>query len=126
MREISFRGKTTQDEWVYGFYENVKLEEATIHYVNGRIVFPKTVGQFTGLTDKNGKKIFEGDIIKTKEFGKDSGNGVNFNNFDVFEVIYSSASFKLNNSRRLFNMVKGQKFEVIGNIHDNPELLQGE
>lgn len=87
-------------------------------------VIPETVGQFTGLHDKNGNKIFEGDIIKTREFGKDSGYGINFNDFDVFEVIYSSASFKLNNARRMFYLSKGQRIEVIGNIYDNPKLLE--
>lgn len=134
MREILFRGKRVDNgEWILGGYAKCNNR----HYILPDIdlireewvfknieVIPETVGEYTGLTDKNGKKIFEGDIVKTKEFGKDNGNGVNFNNFDIFEVIYSSSSFKLNNSRRLFNMLKGQGFEVIGNIHDNPELLQ--
>ena len=132
MREFLFRGKRVDNgEWVYGSYYHCcgTAYGATFIVVNdfGFIeVIPHTVGQYTGLTDKNGKKIFEGDIVKTKEFGKDNGNDVNFNNFDIFEVIYSSASFKLNNSRRIFNMLKGQGFEVIGNIYDNKDLLKEE
>jgi uncharacterized phage protein (TIGR01671 family) len=127
-REILFRGqRLDNDEWAYG---------DLLHLPNGDVVIlsdkgytkvkPETVGQFTGLTDENGKKIFKGDIIKTREFGKDSGYGVNFNDFDVFEVIYSSASFKLNNARRMFYLSKGQRIEVIGNIYDNPKLLRSE
>ena len=138
MREILFRGKRVDNgEWACGYFEKyngrtyINLQTERLNSGGYPIrdfieVIPETVGQYTGLTDRNGKKVFEGDIIKTKEFGKDSGNGVNFNNFDIFEVIYSSASFKLNNSRRLFNMIRGQKFEVIGNIHDDPELLEVE
>lgn len=141
MREILFRGKRVDNgEWVYwdrfgrltdinGEPIRVEINTSALRpyafYINELpVIKAHTVGDYTGLTDKNGKRIFEGDIVKTKEFGKDNGNGVNFNNFDIFEVIYSSSSFKLNNSRRLFNMLKGQGFEVIGNIHDNPELLQ--
>ena len=132
MREILFRGKSVYNgEWIEGSYYHCcgTAYGSTFIVVNdfGFIeVIPHTVGQYTGLTDKNGTKIIEGDIVKTKEFGKDNGNDVNFNNFDIFEVIYSSASFKLNNSRRLFNMLKGQGFEVIGNIYDNKDLLKEE
>ena len=123
MREILFRGKITQDEWVYGFYENVKLEEATIHYINGKIVSSKTVGQYTGLTDKNGKKIFEGDIIDTPDrlvkvvwF---EGNA----QFDLHFIRYkddvTTTNFKGIHMRDL------KEYEVIGNIHDNSELLEG-
>ncbi len=89
-------------------------------------VIPKTVGQCTGLEDKNGKLIFEGDIIKTKEYGRDIGHS-NVNNFDIFKVIYEPAVFRLENVRRGFNLVgNGNDFEIIGNIHDNPELLEVE
>lgn len=134
-RQILFRGKRVDnDEWVYGdlIHRQVWSTQLTIirvsddgfdHYEEFEVK-PETVSQFTGLVDKYGKKIFEGDIIKTREFGKDSGYGVNFNDFDVFEVIYSSASFKLNNARRMFYLSKGQRIEVIGNIYDNKELLR--
>ena len=129
MREILFRGKITQDEWVYGFYENVKLEEATIHYINGKIVSSKTVGQFTGLTDKNGKKIFEGDIVKAiqTEYDEDKEQPI------VFEVkgemIFEDGCFGLRAKHFVdFYATMWQEdnveLEIIGNIHDNPELLE--
>jgi uncharacterized phage protein (TIGR01671 family) len=90
-------------------------------------VIPETVGQYTGMTDKNGKKIFEGDIIKTitNSFDRDEF---------VSEIKFGARSgvqgFHLANGRMMFYF--GQKdltvmddTEVIGNIHDNPELLKG-
>ena len=123
MREILFRGKITQDEWVYGFYENVKLEEATIHYVNGKIVIPKTVGQYTGLTDKNGKKIFEGDIVEfTNKFTHKKGHAEIV--FEAFKWKYSGCYYGGNPIVWLCIDDTSVEYEVIGNIHDNPELLE--
>lgn len=135
MREILFRGKITQDEWVYGFYENVKLEEATIHYVNGKIVSSKTVGQYTGLTDKNGEKIFEGDIIRLtspKESGEiyiptprnpqeDRILKVIF--FDGMFAVDMSKWFKYGHGKVALQTYETNRIEIIGNIYDNPELL---
>ena len=104
MREILFRGKRVDNgEWVYGYLCEV---------------IPETVGQYTGLTDRNGKKVFEGDVIRYG--GKENT-----------EVIYQLCEYAL--------IFKSQKYpqcgllteynrnnlEVIGNIHDNPELLKG-
>lgn len=131
MREILFKGKrTNNNEWIYGNLIHTKKEDLdyyeiiTLDGLQSSTVKTETVRQFTGLTDRNGKKIFEGDIVKTKEFGKRGKNGVNYNNFDIFEVIYSSAAFVVNNSNRMFHMLKGEKYEIIGNRWDNPELLQ--
>ena len=127
-REILFRAKRKDtNKWVYGYLVKkfgklniIDKDDENIAYE----IIPETVGQFTDLADVSGRKIFEGDIVKTKEFGKDNGYGVNFNGFDIFEVIYSSASFKLNNTHRKFYLLNGQQIEVIGNIYDNQGLLQ--
>ena len=135
MREILFRGKTDKGEWVYGYcvYQYgahmIYLPDGTDreYGFDYHHIIPETVGQFTGLVDKNGKKIFEGDIIKTVT-----------NSFDrdefITEIKFGARSgvqgFYLANGRMMFYF--GQKdltvmndTEVIGNIHDNPELLEG-
>ena len=72
MREILFRGKTLAGKWVEGDFSHILCgDNSVIAGINNvgemlHIVTPETVGQFTGLTDKNGKRIFEGDIVKTE------------------------------------------------------------
>ena len=121
MREILFRGKRVDNgEWLYGCYYHCigTAYGATFIVVNdfGFIeVIPHTVGQYTGLTDKNGVKIFEGDIVK--------------NSRDVGLLYYKEKNSAFT--------VKGWEYgywlwhdkediEVIGNIYDNPELLEVE
>lgn len=130
MREILFRGKCElsglwntgslvkyKDDYGNEEYHIVQTDKGYV------VVIPETVGQFTGLTDKNGKRIFEGDIIKTKKYGKIVGYS-NVNDYDIFVVKYEPAVFRLDNHNRGFNLVgKGTDYEVIGNIHDNPELI---
>ena len=88
-------------------------------------VLPETVCQYTGLPDKNGRKIFEGDIVKTSQYGVDDRNGHNYAGFDTFSVEFSDGGFCLKNKWRRFNLRPQRDFEVIGNIFDNPELLEG-
>lgn len=139
MREILFRGKRIDNgEWVYGFlYETEKSssynaesyilekERLTINYkclegITTHILFvqvtPNTVGQYTGLTDKNGKKIFEGDIV-SGFFNHEKIVGYIFYGLDASFFIQRDGLFGigLNNA--------SDWLEVIGNIHDNPELL---
>jgi hypothetical protein len=115
MREILFRGKQAyNDEWAFSEYPF-----GTIHC--GAVVhdfIPETVGQYTGLTDKNGKKIFEGDIINgyTLNGDRDFRNAVVWWS-DVL-LCYRAA----NNT--LFGGCAADEYEVVGNIHDYPELLE--
>ena len=132
MREILFRGKTDNGEWVYGHYvyqygaHMIYLPDGTDreYGFDYHHIIPETVGQFTGLTDKNGKKIFEGDIISTDikrpylvvEF-RDGCFMFNCNDggedyYDIMLPICKEAHTEY------------EYGEVIGNIHDNPELLK--
>ncbi len=137
-RKIKFRGKDVEtDKWVNGDLIQRMGYMPSIMFPynsNGKVrygecaVKRETVGQFTGLLDKNGKEIYEGDIVKTKQFGKElnrGGNFVNVSGYDVFEIKYINAQFMFNNRLRYFYLHSNTTCEVIGNIHDNPELLKG-
>lgn len=125
MREILFRGKRVDNgEWVYGslltppqegFLDLYEISDTNTVDGDRVQVYPETVGEYIGLTDKNGNKIFEGDIT-TNSLG----------DIGVIEYKARNAAFiakELENGYWLwFQNVK----EVIGNIHDNPELLEVE
>lgn len=121
-REIIFRGKRVDGKgWVEGYLWGIPTGvyifqrggELSVH-LDSFEVDPATVGQFTGLTDKNGQKIWEGDIIKTPN----NDWGVMVYKAPFFEVTVSETESSLY-SREWFDGA-----EVIGNIHDNPELLR--
>lgn len=116
MREILFRGKRKDNgEWVFGDLEH--NGKNVPKWVNGNEIVPESVGQFTGLTDKNGKKIFEGDII-AKGFERYE---VKWNAEQMRWGIYSD-----NYEVAGFTKFSEPYFEVIGNLYDNPELLRSE
>ena len=141
MREILFRGKRIDNgKWVEGemlhdmqdrpyiYWKTPK--ELPIVFSNHAIVRPETVGQFTGLTDKNGKKIFEGDIVRGRHWT--SYNNKNPEDFHSWRVDWSEKSGLITfadsptTKARLsiHDFADFGEVEVIGNIHDNPELLE--
>ena len=135
MREILFRGKRIDNgEWVYGWpfadTADCSLKKAgkcvcphdgseyfivewvdDYHEYEERQVIPNTVCQYTGLKDKHGKRIFEGDILSLR-----TGR--------TYVVKFEDGAFILEDSA--IPMRFANKFEVIGNIHDNPELIKEE
>lgn len=121
MREIFFRGKSSVNgKWYYGYYVN-RFHDCIIHSGvqpdDYEIVKPKTVGQYTGLTDKNGKRIFEADIVKVYD--------VYCNETVVGVVEFCDGSFHIyDKDFTLYDRWMYCKVEVIGNVHDNPELLE--
>ena len=145
MREILFRGKSIHGEWFYGYlnqhrgdirydcdcepiadscyYINVwQAKIDTGMYGQDYKVDPDTVGQFTGLTDRNGVKIFEGDII---EFNHP------YNGKSIHAVVQDGCGWNLSNFYASCFDCPGCAFSegteymtVIGNIYDNPELLE--
>ena len=135
MREILFRGKRIDNgEWIEGYLLKVCNYatcswDLSIEYkdpqwsgskaYNTAAVGPSTVGQYTGLTDKNGKKIFEGDIVK---------NEYEDRKYQYFKIFYNEKTLQWEvmnkyGMRGILHNVIGN-MEIIGNIHDNPELLE--
>lgn len=144
-REIKFRGKTVPDgRWVYGYYvvmenetktvtrhaimdlldkDNQYIKDGKSYHMSVSVVDAETVGQFTGLHDKNGKEIYEGDIICSPRGNKhyivyDENNG-------------SYAAVKIGNKPEdgmcsiTKYWIEHYEKEVIGNIYDNPEIECG-
>ena len=130
MREILFRGKRADNgEWEYGdlwcnpYGKRVVCIVSPINdqgTTGGNEVDPETVGQYTGLTDKNGRKIFEGDIVERGgriwlvEYSNKYGQ------FMMTTYTEKGVSWS-----RSFDLIPPDWCEVIGNIYDNPELLKG-
>ena len=141
MRDILFRGKRVDNgEWVYSSIimqdKEHKLLSTEVELFDGqkwRAVDPETVGEYTGLTDKNGKKIFEGDIVKLtdKSFGYKWKEVVEFGNpngnYTWGWQLKPIGKAKNVNTDILcwVEMEEAGAFcKIIGNIHDNPELLE--
>ena len=141
-RIIKFRGKRVDNgEWVYGYYtedvqwdvdDNSRIE---VHYIrqlskDGEFyeefeVDPKTVGQFTGLISKNGKRIYEGDIVNIPLFG----NSIIIWNKSIsaFQYAYHAIGKGTSIGGRMTNTLYSDeqpKYEVIGNIHEDGGLLE--
>ena len=131
MREILFRGKRVDDgKWVYGCYYELDMGKVMISTCIKREAYEvqhKTVGQFTGLTDKNGKKIFEGDIVRRFNSKKQEvmRYAVKWNTDCCMFVLICEDTY-LGEYDSDFTVFYGEEFEIVGNVHDNPELMVGE
>lgn len=140
MREIEFRGKALisieeldeigikhKNGYVYGdLVDNSHIVTGILESNDEYIcietwcgIDQKTIGQYTGLKDKNGKKIFEGDIVNCKFFDRMVGDIAGVINF--IDCVWAVSDFK---NKRLYQLIDVDNIEIIGNIHENPEILE--
>ena len=122
MREIFFRGKR-DGEWIEGDsltkgkYTFVGNEDSKGN-VNFEEIDPETLGIWTGLTDKNGRKIFEGDIVNFEHCGSNYCAKIDYERCSYWIINYN-VQFPA-----FLGSVSEEHLEIIGNVHDNPELLE--
>lgn len=160
MREILFRAKIKDaDEWVEGYYAMMGKENLVRHYIvqncaltglfsdpeenmyfNDVEIDPETLCQYTGLTDKNGNRIWENDIVSCEHEKYPEYNPlyqlcpfpIKYNRNYVVEFINTGSSYgyRLRNKSIHFmltgNVIYNHEIKVLGNVFDNPELLKGE
>ena len=121
MREIKFRGRTPSGKWVYGDL-HIRTIHPHIHTepCSKAIIDSDTVGQFTGFKDNTGKEIYEGDIVK---FMAHDGLG---NELGTQQGIirYQYGGYLIGGCDMYDILLNDDEAEIIGNIHDNPELLK--
>ena len=130
-REILFRGKSLDTgEWVEGYFVKYQPNSSKDEWIFGIVpeyasalylikVDAETVGQFTGLTDKNGVKIFEGDILKGQLDGEYPED------LTIVKVLWHHTGWSIKQEGfdcEPLEKSDGYLFEVLGNIHDNPKL----
>ena len=131
MREILFRGKRKNNyewlyrynEWLYGFPYITRKNAVKINWYCSDFgsmrtdeVDPETVGQYTGVTDENGVKIFEGDIVQAL--------WARYETKHIYPIEYRNGTYWFGNWNWIEFLDRFQFPEVIGNIYDNPELIE--
>jgi uncharacterized phage protein (TIGR01671 family) len=149
MKEIKFRGKVVNHDpmtnpengWVEGYYLQDLDNGVVKHYIFNCPccweVIPESVGQFTGLHDKDGKEIYEGDVVRNKEIGgygleylgvvryyeEDCRFGIDTTAINKFtkRVLFSVGESIANDGH--YTITYTNEYEVLGNIHDNPNFL---
>ena len=140
MREILFRGKTKEGIWVIGQHlvydpKGYTCLERSAHLIfndpdvfgcgvciHGDDVYSNTIGQYVGMTDKRGKKIFEGDIVKDAK--GNVGYIVYLQQDAGWAIAWDYHDSRMGHRTRGCNYYTDASLEVIGNIHDNPELIK--
>lgn len=119
MREIKFRGKDYNDNWIYGWLSGpntIHFEPANKYKWTAESVLPETVGQFTGVQDENAKDVYEGDIVKFKpSLSMDARKCIGRVRFRQAEFILDSEDYH--------SLNRVYEIRVVGNIYDNPEFI---
>lgn len=122
MRTIKFRGQRIDNkEWVYGLFFKTSRGSFVGEYLEEQEVIPETVGQFTGLTDKDGEEIYEGDILKsvhTSTLAFMENPVVTWDEKGFYSIDSKNSYWEYINYYET-----DTELEIIGNIHTNPELL---
>lgn len=133
MREILFRGKRVDNgEWIEGYFAKsgdrtfiIIDNDFAVGYVKMKEVVPETVGQYSGVEDKDDNSIYKDDIVRF-DYVDDDGN----DSHEDFVIIFANGAFRaqylgnLKCAPHTFDEIGINECYVVGNIHDNPELLQ--